>query len=114
VFTGLLCKQGVAGSIPVTSTNFFSDCKGLNGFISAPIPPYVLTLTVHIGAASKSSAAVGAISLARRLSFSGASRFIVPQIGDERVTQMLRQNRRASVQEVFANEVAEKGKSAPS
>jgi hypothetical protein len=34
----LLCKQGVAGSIPVTSTNFFSDRKALSGFISTPIP----------------------------------------------------------------------------
>ena len=33
----LLCKQGVAGSNPVTSTNFFSDCKGFPRFISAPI-----------------------------------------------------------------------------
>jgi hypothetical protein len=35
-----LCKQGVAGSIPVTSTNSFSDCKGFSGFISAPISPF--------------------------------------------------------------------------
>ena len=33
----LLCKQGVTGSIPVTSTNFFSDCNALVRFISAPI-----------------------------------------------------------------------------
>ena len=28
----LLCKQGVAGSIPVTSTNYFSDCNALTRF----------------------------------------------------------------------------------
>src|SRR6266550_5274685 len=33
----LLCKQGVAGSIPATSTNLFSDCKAFTRFISAPI-----------------------------------------------------------------------------
>ena len=36
----LLCKQGVAGSIPVTSTNFLTDCKRLSGFISAPVPTF--------------------------------------------------------------------------
>jgi hypothetical protein len=34
------------------------------------------TVTVHIGAAIRASAATGAISLARRLSFTSASRFI--------------------------------------
>src|SRR4029077_10903955 len=34
----LLCKQGVTGSIPVTSTNFFSDCEALSRFIPTPIP----------------------------------------------------------------------------
>ena len=34
------------------------------------------TATVHIGAAIRASAATGAISLARRLSFTSASRFI--------------------------------------
>ena len=32
----LLCKQGVAGSIPATSTIFFSDCIALTRFIYSP------------------------------------------------------------------------------
>ena len=36
----LLCKQGVAGSIPATSTNFVSDCKALTKFIFAPTPQF--------------------------------------------------------------------------
>ncbi len=32
-----LCKQGVAGSIPATSTNCFADCNALTRFISAQI-----------------------------------------------------------------------------
>jgi hypothetical protein len=35
-----LCKQGVTGSIPVTSTNFFSDCKTLTEFIFSPTPRF--------------------------------------------------------------------------
>jgi hypothetical protein len=84
----VLCKQGVTVSIPVTSTNFFSDCTALVRFMSAPISRFWFllctncarmaywTATVHIGAATKTSAAAGAISLARRFSFSKASRFI--------------------------------------
>jgi hypothetical protein len=33
----MLCKQGVAGSIPATSTKRFSDCKALTRFIFSPI-----------------------------------------------------------------------------
>src|SRR5437879_8526051 len=33
-------QAGVTGSIPVTSTNFFSDCKGFPNFISTPIPRF--------------------------------------------------------------------------
>ena len=36
----MLCKQGVTGSIPVTSTNFFSDRKALSRFISRSIPAF--------------------------------------------------------------------------
>ena len=36
----LLCKQGVAGSIPATSTIFSSDCKGFPKFISSSIPRF--------------------------------------------------------------------------
>src|SRR5579863_10004864 len=43
----LLCKQGVAGSIPVTSTNFFSDCKGFPRFISAPISWFLFLLCTN-------------------------------------------------------------------
>jgi hypothetical protein len=83
----LICKQGVGSSSLPTSTNSFSDCKVLIRFISAPIPLFWFllctncartaywTVTVHIGAAIKASA-TGSISLARRLSFSRASRFI--------------------------------------
>src|SRR6202035_3183996 len=39
----LLCKQGVAGSNPVTSTNLFSDCKTLTEFISSPTPRFSCT-----------------------------------------------------------------------
>ena len=85
----LLCKQGVTGSIPVTSTIFFSDCKRVRQITSARTPHYSCTLctncartphwstSVHNGAVENASASrTGAISFARRLSFSRASRFI--------------------------------------
>src|SRR5215813_9962328 len=36
----LLCKQGVRGSNPLTSTNFFADCIALKNFTSASIPRF--------------------------------------------------------------------------
>ena len=36
----LLCKQGVGGSNPLTSTNFVLDFQGFGGFISASIKVY--------------------------------------------------------------------------
>jgi hypothetical protein len=84
----LLCKQGVRGSNPLTSTIFLSDCKTLTRFTSIPISPFWFllctncarmgywTVTVHIGAAIRVLAVTASISLARRLSFSSASRFI--------------------------------------
>jgi len=42
-----LCKPGVAGSNPVTSTNFFSDCKTLTEFISSPTPRFSCTLCTN-------------------------------------------------------------------
>jgi hypothetical protein len=39
----LLCKQGVTGSNPVTSTNFFSDCKTLTEFLASPTPRFSCT-----------------------------------------------------------------------
>jgi hypothetical protein len=41
----VLCKQGGTGSIPVTSTNLFSDCKTLTEFISSPTPRFACTGT---------------------------------------------------------------------
>jgi Aldo/keto reductase family len=45
--TRALCKQGVAGSIPATSTNFFSNCKALVRSISAPIPLFSFLLCTN-------------------------------------------------------------------
>src|SRR5262245_10544200 len=84
----LLCKQGVTGSIPVTSTNFSLIAKNLR--ISTSLETSIIrahcartvhecshcTETVHIGAANKASVAADETSLARRLILSSASRFI--------------------------------------
>jgi hypothetical protein len=84
----LLCKQGVTGSIPVTSTTFslfakdLLDSSLLQSLSFGPDCARTVhergycTATVHIGAVIRTSAATGAISLARRLSFPKASRFI--------------------------------------
>jgi hypothetical protein len=81
----LFCKQGVTGSIPVTSTNFFLIAKELE---KTPRPERSIirahcarmrhwSNSVHNSAAEKASASpTGVISFARRLSFSRASRFI--------------------------------------
>jgi hypothetical protein len=45
--TPVLCKQGVAGSIPATSTKLSSDFKALVKFISTPISQFWFQLCTN-------------------------------------------------------------------
>jgi len=56
------------------TTTFRPDCARINHW----------TVAVHIGAVKRASATAGVISLARRLSFSKASRFICSFISQAR------------------------------